>query len=514
MPSYRMRVHLDYPTFDNLSEDRKSLINFIMEHGAAFFRGEYDGNTLLHMAGAVRPTTRVIANGYYNTESGGYDVNIMYTQVVYTVSFTNSEDVDVTVTLKDSVEDKANHYLKIENDENYGVWTLYHNNEVVVTSNHSNIADILDDMSDYIDIYPATGDPTTQDVAGLVKTQFTTVSQTGNPFDPSILPDHGASIPHIDGSEDSINSLHYEDGIIDCNTVLREAHAQLTLYYCEFVEVTGYWPGAVVVEDDNHNPLLQIPVTLLPKIGDVINTNSKIKPTFIVQKGTSKDGLHVCEMDIDKEDMDFIYDQQLRTEHFWLQYLDYDSVSHFDKVFYKMGIVTLNSTYTMNTIIENLKSKTLEIERLTQTWHPVDYEEGDTDPSCARFSLDSDGSDDYVLNSTGYAWIEQRLGSKNAGGIAKAFVCGVTDETDNHTPVCLIYFKLYKDTGTAIVPFTEVIDHSEFSLHNDDDPEGESVTTLSLEITDQNMNGGYVESSSSSPVINPVNPNPVDPSTL
>ena len=65
MPTSNVRVHVDFPTFNQLSEDKKSLINFFMENAALYFRGEYDGSTLLHMSGAVQleNTNKGVKNG-------------------------------------------------------------------------------------------------------------------------------------------------------------------------------------------------------------------------------------------------------------------------------------------------------------------------------------------------------------------------------------------------------------------------------------------------------------------
>ena len=495
MPSYKMRVHLDYPTFDSLSEDRKSLINFIMENGAAYFRGEYDGNTLLHMAGTVRPTTRVLDGEYRTPEIGAMDLNIMYTQTVgtYSLSFKNVLEDTVTVTLKDSLEDKDQYSLQIVNDENYATWTLYKNDVVIESSHEDNLSAIQAALSDYVTVSPldtSTSSSTTFDETGFPKTSFV----EDNPFDPSLLPDDGASIPHAErkdeggGTEESdIDELHYEDGIIDCNTVLCEANSNLTLYEVNTIEgdASSYWPKADVVVDGDNNPIIQIPVKLTPKIGDVVNTNAKIKPTFIVQKSTSVDGLHVCEMPIDKEGMEFVYDQQLRTQYFWLKFKDFAIHEElFKKVFYKVGILPINSDYTIDSIKEGLKLQSLIISVGNQGWHPVDYESGEN-PKGVKFTLLSlsDSGSDNTFNPTD-VWVEQRLGSYNAGGIARYFVAPI--ENSNGNNVALLYFKLYEDTGTEVLPVDNIIDHEEFSLYDQGDPEGSSVTTLTLSILDIN----------------------------
>ena len=498
MPSYKMRVHLDYPTFDSLSEDRKSLINFIMENGAAYFRGEYDGNTLLHMAGTVRPTTRVLYGEYRTPEIGAMDLNIMYTQTVgtYSLSFKNGLENTVTVTLKDSVEDKDQYSLEIVMGEDTANWKLYKNDSMVIESSFAdNLSAIQTALSAYVTIAPQDTTPlssTTFDAGGLPKTSFVEV----NPFDPSLLPDGGASIPHAEKKdeegeieESDIDELHYEDGIIDCNTVLCEANSNLTLYEVNTIEGEGdarsYWPKADVVVDGDNNPIIQIPVKLTPKIGDAVNTNPKIKPTFIVQKSTSVDGLHVCEMPIDKEGMEFVYDQQLRTQYFWLKFRDFAIQEElFKKVFYKVGILPINSDYTIDSIKEGLKLQSLIISVGNQGWHPVDYESGEN-PKGVKFTLLSlsDSGSDNTFNPTD-VWVEQRLGSYNAGGIARYFVAPI--ENSNGNNVALLYFKLYEDTGTEVLPVDNIIDHEEFSLYDQDDPEGSSVTTLTLSILDIN----------------------------
>lgn len=416
MPSYKMRVHLDYPTFDNLPDDKKSLVNFIMENGAAYFRGEYEDSTLLHMSGTVRPKSRILYNNGYNPEGiGGFDVNIMYTEPV---------------------------------------------------------------------------DPS---------------SQEPNPFDPSLLPDEGASIDSFiwQGDEYTTQSLHYEDGILDCNTVLREAHSYLNLYSVGVPMDSPYFPEAELALDLDNDPILHVPVTLSPKIGDVVNTNSNIKPTFIVEGRTNVDGLHVCEMPIDREDMDFVYDQQLRTQDFWIEYYDEDLQENVKKkVFYKVGLVSIypedNSVNDLANIL--MEYEHLQIYRKVVPITPVDYESGDPDIYGVRFLLqdldavdEDDASTHLILSGSSgdtYIWVEQRLGSYNVGGIATSFVC-VLRNNDNvfHYPAFgIMYIKLYEDTGSGVVPFDVVLDNSNFSLY-DSDSSNSPVSILHLPFTDQDMDG-------------------------
>ena len=321
-----------------------------MENGAAYFRGEYEDSTLLHMAGTVRPKSRILYNNGYNPEGiGGFDVNIMYTEPV---------------------------------------------------------------------------DPS---------------SQEPNPFDPSLLPDEGASIDSFiwQDSEYTTQSLHYEDGILDCNTVLREAHSYLNLYSVGVPISSPYFPEAELALDLDNDPILHVPVTLSPKIGDVVNTNSSIKPTFILEGRTNVDGLHVCEIPIDREDMDFVYDQQLRTQDFWIEYYDEDLQENVKKkVFYKVGLVSFDSNYPISTLADTLlEHEHLQVYRSVVPITPVDYESGDPDIYGVRFLLqdldavDEDEASNYIVflenNVSGpkYIWVEQRLGSYNVGGIATSFVC-------------------------------------------------------------------------------------------
>lgn len=91
----------------------------------------------------------------------------------YKVTFTSSDNKTVTVTLKDSVTDKGQYYLKIVNDENYGMWTLYKNDTEVVAKTSHELSEIITAMADYITITPSDAEPTTSDYsAGLPKTQF------------------------------------------------------------------------------------------------------------------------------------------------------------------------------------------------------------------------------------------------------------------------------------------------------------------------------------------------------
>lgn len=417
MPSYKMRVHLDYPTFDNLPDDKKALVNFIMENGAAYFRGEYGDSTLLHMSGTVRPKSRILYNNGYNPEGiGGFDVNIMYTEPV---------------------------------------------------------------------------DPS---------------SQEPNPFDPSLLPDEGASIDSFiwKGDEYTTQSLHYEDGILDCNTVLREAHSYLNLYSVGVPMDSPYFPEAELALDDNDNPIFHVPVTLSPKIGDVVNTNSSIKPKFILECRTNVDGLHVCEIPIDREDMDFVYDQQLRTQDFWIEYYDEDLQENVKKkVFYKVGLVSFDSNYPISTLADTLlEHEHLQVYRSVVPITPVDYESGDPDIYGVRFLLqdvdavDEDEASNYIVflknNVSGpkYIWVEQRLGSYNVGGIATSFVCTLyyTRTYGDYLVAGIMYVKLYEDTGSGVVPFDVVLDNSNFSLY-DSASSNSPVSILHLPFTDQDMDG-------------------------
>jgi hypothetical protein len=61
-----------------------------------------------------------------------------------------------------------------------------------------------------------------------------------------------------------------------------------------------------------------------------------------------------------------------------------------------------------------------------------------------------------------------------------------------------------------------IIDHEEFSLYDQGDPEGSSVTTLTLTISDIEASQSS-NSSSTNPVVYPIDPgngSGVDPSTL
>lgn len=489
MPTQRMRVHADFPTFANLSEDKKSLINFIMENGAVYLRGEYDDNTLLHMAGCLRPTTRVYYHGGDFIEVGSYDINVMYTEfVTYSVTFQNADNEEITVTLNSSIFDQDNYYLQIENDGNVGIWTLtvvpLTGGEVTVYSGRgTNISNLEKtsyyDKDRYITISPSSGKATTLDPAGLPKTQFTKSSQGTNPFDPSLLPDGGASISYIKnkyGDYSNIPELHYEDGVIDCNTVLCEAHTYLNLY--KYGTADGpYYPTSEIATDDGV-PFLSIPVTLTPKIGNVINTDPNVKPPFLLDKDENVDGLHLYEIPIDKEDMDFTYNLQVKSQDFWLSWTDPEEhTTLLRKVCYKIGFVSLNDNLSVNNMVNDfLSDGSFRIGRYTPYWERVVDENSPTGATIGIFGSNLATGSSYNVTSI---YIEQRIGSYDIGGVAKTFITAIV-ETDYEHLMGLAYFKLYEYSGDNLIPFTHTILDDTFQLYETENGEAQSDLYLSI----------------------------------
>ena len=299
MADNQVRINVDFPTYDTLPDDQKSLVNFLMENGAVYFRGEYDENgNLLHMAGSIG----------LNYQSPTLNPLILYTP---------DKSVD-----------------------------------------------------------------------------------SSNPFSLTHLPDKGASISKVINFGEIVDeeeNLHYEGGIIDCNTVLCECDTSLRMYAIRHDEYDPYYDPyggevfysvetrslegstiksaksyyTIAVEDTG---MINIPVKVWTTFGDSgkVNKDRKLLPSFIVDQQTNS-----YESDVVITKAQFYRntnnenthcDYQLRTSNFIIK--DFETGEEHD-VFYKVGIVPPPGV-TVDEVKEIAGYSTLRIaasEAITETEH-------------------------------------------------------------------------------------------------------------------------------------------------
>ena len=260
-------IHVEFPTYDTLPDDQKSLVNFLMDNGSVYFRGEYDTNdNLLHMAGSVG----------LNYQSSTLNPLILYTP---------DQPVDET-----------------------------------------------------------------------------------NPFSLTHLSDGGASIPTV--HDESEEKLHYEGGIIDCNTVLCECNTSLKIYTIgqntpsedggggeipilnapRSVENTRISRNVRVAEDTG---MLSIPAKIWATVNGKINKDRTLLPTFIETKGDNGNGITVMKAAFHRNETSSVgrdYSFQLRTSNFIIK----DAATGLEHdMFYKIGIVA-PPTYTVDEVKQQI----------------------------------------------------------------------------------------------------------------------------------------------------------------
>ncbi len=362
------RTYFEYTTWDRLTNDQKSFVNFVMRNGCIYFRGEYEGNTLLHMAGCLRLDSRV-SNDYGDYSRVGYIVDVMAPYTKYG-----------------------------ESEEN--AFALMH------------------------------------------------LTEEGR----NSIPGYGDDDDTIQEWYGSTNETHYEDGIIDCNTVLCTAETNLCIYivhslsddnmYIPFLHEASV--GTNGGSGDNVEDIqLRIPVKIYTKIvrSNAENEDRLVLPADIKDKiPNDTTRLYAFESKIDPSScVNNPIDYKLRTESFTIE-----SNGASNSFYYKVGMLPLNQKASDDYVDALEIANDLKEEHLHLMVRNID------NANCVAFNLYDSSSQvsgfsaDYKSRSgepEEPMFVESVVGSYKRDGLAKSFVL----------PLCkykgciygLAYFRLF-----------------------------------------------------------------------
>lgn len=346
MSSTNLKIYVNFPTWDSISESMKPLINFFMKHAAMVFHGDYQDETFQYMSGNIR-------NKYYS---------------------------------------------KFDIVETFDQWCCSFEFDIAYF-------DYLVDPEDPAD-YPKA-------VCGFPDGE-TTVIQKSSYFDLIYIDDSSYSEPYT---------------------------------YFGYIDYFFYY---------------SIPVTLTPKVGDVIINNSTLKPKYI-----NTNYNHIVQIPIETVGLNFQYDFQIRTSSFYID----DGEGGIDAdVFYKIGICPIEEYVSFNDLVSLLKENKLIIKsgdflyyHLLDSYTAVgkEYSENSNYKFTPNFIFPLkylEEGEDYTT-SYGYAYIELY----NQDGTL------FTQDLSNKT----VNFYLRPSENAAPVPITISVG-------------------LSLNITDQSLDQGFV----------------------
>ena len=266
-------------------------------------------------------------------------------------------------------------------------------------------------------------------------------------------------------SDDSTFPSTVHNWLPDCTTniVMKNSAVKLCKMTSSTVET---FSGGV-------EPVDSLAVTLTPKIGDTVITNTEYIPNNI-KYGIVKSA-------IDTSIQEYESDYQLRTSSF---YIDDEDGNIGQDVFYKIGICPLDNKYpysnfsgtpttglTLDTIKALLEDDNLSL-RLDNTYIQGYY---------------------YRLLNGNMA-IENSSTFGNGGyGFAKSFIIPIIDE-DKYI-VGLAYAELYKQNGdlfTADVTNTDIIIYCRPDENEDPELVRLSENGLQLTLTDQHLDSGFI----------------------
>lgn len=386
MPTKQTKIHAQFPTFDQQSEEIKSLINFFMEGASVFFHGKYEDpnvtNKMTSYTGEIRFNNRPISSYFAD-----------YTPFEMIIPYQNYFDGD----------------------------------------------------------FPS--------------------------FDIAPQSDLSESdLPYVTEND----PIRVEDGVVEYTVPSLTSVKTAMNLYCGQTGTEGstYFPTSRFVEENT----ISIPVQLIPKVNDAVNTDTRLKPKQIATKQANSDGLYLQKIPI--EDIldsegnpisdGFVYDFQLRTPTFGVRNDKLVGASA-EEVFYKIGLTRLDTSIDLETIVDVLKTASLHIKTTEYVNDNIHY---------ASFSLvsasDHSSSPDYALSPDENP-IEQHIGTGNINGIAPRAIMAVRNSSGS--VVALLYMRMYKADGSD---YTGLIDHKDFTIFDAEDLE-HGVNSLNLDLTDQDV---------------------------
>ena len=326
-------------------------------------------------------------------------------------------------------------------------------------------------------------DSTLNSFSGNVRTKYRSVMQcVGDPDFMSLSESIELNIAYSDSVTYPATATHC---LIDCDTSLVTKQSTLKLlYFSNSQDEASAFSGGV-------DPIDSINVTLTPKVGASANTD----PTAKLHAMTDSAPLVTSSIRTDLQD--FVSEYQLRTSSL---YLDDGNGNIGEDIFYKFGIVPFNKKYPSSGSgsAVNTQSTVNSIKTFL------------LDNGSGVFVVDTGGSyvSDYgysfYLNSLQFKYgsLEDMTDGLDSSGciVPLSFIIPVID---SNYIVGLVYARMFKSDGTLVTQ-TEVSGYN-LKLYyktSEDDPnpqliyESETLNRQNMSITDQNMDGGYIQSPS------------------
>ncbi len=322
--------------------------------------------------------------------------------------------------------------------------------------------------------------------SGNVRTKYRSVMQCENDSD------------YLSLSESIELNIAYSDavtypaditgGLVECDTSLvTKSTTMKLLYLSASQEEASEFSDAV-------DPIDSINVTLTPKVGASANTD----PTAKLHAMT--DSAHLVTAPIRTDLQDFVSEYQLRTSSL---FLDDGNGNIAEDIFWKIGIVPFNKKYpksgsgsAVNTpsTVQGIKTALL-------------------DSGSGVFTVGTGGS--YVA-SDGYSFTLQNLEFKygsladmtdglDSSGckVPLSFIIPVVTYSDSSYIIGLVYARMFKSDGSPVTE-SEVTGYN-LQLYyktseDDQNPQHISysgdIERQNMSLTDQNMDGGYIQSPS------------------
>lgn len=291
--------------------------------------------------------------------------------------------------------------------------------------------------------------------------------------------------------------------VLDCDTSLTKVSSDICVrelantsnigfgYYKEKSHVQY----ELVFDVETINDFIKLPISITPKIGNKVNTDSTVTPS-----SSLFNELNICSIPLASQSS-LKYDIQLRTPTFTMCEYDSDSESytHAYDVYYKVGVVPSDGTEkSRDKIIKNLRAQCLEFDfdpnywlssqmpplsicLLSARWQDPAYSLLPVTHHNPKESYDDNWCAVYDLEHFGPEWIPSTM--------CIPLINRTTSKFEG-----LVYFKLCnsKDgtpfTSDISTPFYIVMKQSESEVINPP-----PYVYMYLSFTDEMLNGGFIK---------------------
>ena len=252
----------------------------------------------------------------------------------------------------------------------------------------------------------------------------------------------------------------------------------------------GYTNDYIPYAQFEETNTITLPVRLIPKVGNDVNTDIKLKPKQLALHHPNSDGLYLQKIPIENildENGDpiaegFVYDFQLKTDPFTIKYPNPSGEGDpylYKSVYYKVGICMLDPNEDIDTVISALKESALYME----------YTSIGSSGAYVSFSVKdiSHGSSNTYNFNPSTVFIEQHIGTGNLNGVATKLLVPIQTSGNNVAFVYLEMFNLTDDTSV-----TEVFDDLDFGINNLNSGEGVYLRMVDVD-TIINSNPGQID---------------------